>query len=70
MRNRERRLDAAARLVEHRGVEAVTMTEVAAEAGVGNGTVYRRFGSRVGLMAALLDHSEDRWDRPRIPRGA
>lgn len=61
VRNRERLLDAAARLVEQRGVEAVTMDDVAAEAGVGKGTVYRRFGSRVGLMAALLDHSEARW---------
>ncbi|MFD6857815.1 TetR/AcrR family transcriptional regulator [Rhodococcus sp. NPDC060086] len=57
-RNRQRLLDAAALLVAERGPDAVTMDAVAARAGVGKGTVFRRFGSRAGLMAALLDHSE------------
>lgn len=60
-RNRAALLDAATRLVEQRGVDDVTMETVAAEAGVGKGTVFRRFGSRSGLMAALLDHSETAW---------
>ena len=60
-RNRELLLDAAHRLVDRDGVEAVTMEQLAAEAGVGKGTVFRRFGSRAGLMTALLDHSEARW---------
>jgi AcrR family transcriptional regulator len=60
-RNRELLLDAAHRLVEHCGVAAVTMDAVAAEAGVGKGTVFRRYGSRAGLMTALLDDSEARW---------
>src|SRR3954470_20492246 len=37
------------------------MESVAAEAGVGKGTVFRRFDSREGLMAALLNHSETEW---------
>ncbi len=37
------------------------MDAVAAEAGVGKGTVFRRFDSREGLMAALLNHSETEW---------
>lgn len=57
-RNRRLLLDAAALLVAERGVDAVTMDAVAASAGVGKGTVFRRFGSRAGLMLALLDHSE------------
>ena len=57
-RNRTRLLDAAALLVAERGVDAVTMDAVAARAGVGKGTVFRRFGSRSGLVRALLDHSE------------
>ena len=60
-RNRELLLDAAHRLVEHCGAAAVTMDAVAAEAGVGKGTVFRRYGSRAGLMSALLDHAEARW---------
>ena len=61
MRNREVLLEAAHRIVAKRGAGAVTMAEVAVEGGVGKGTVYRRFGSRDGLLAALLDHSEARW---------
>ncbi|MEO5744513.1 MAG: helix-turn-helix domain-containing protein, partial [Terracoccus sp.] len=61
VRNREVLLEAAQRLVAQRGADAVTMAQVAIEGGVGKGTVYRRFGSRQGLMAALLDHSEARW---------
>jgi AcrR family transcriptional regulator len=60
-RNREALLGAAARLVERCGVEAVTMDAVAEAALVGKGTVFRRFGSRAGLMAALLDQSEASW---------
>ncbi|MCD4535934.1 TetR/AcrR family transcriptional regulator [Nocardioides sp. cx-169] len=61
-RNRETLLAAAQELVrEQSGVSGVTMDAVAARAGVGKGTVYRRFESREGLMAALLDLSETDW---------
>jgi len=60
-RNREALLTAARELVEEHGVAAVTTEAVAARAGVGKGTVFRRFGSREGLMAALLDYSESAW---------
>jgi AcrR family transcriptional regulator len=60
-RNRELLLDAAQALVERCGAHAVTMDAVAAAAGVGKGTVFRRFDSREGLMAAVLDHSEAEW---------
>jgi AcrR family transcriptional regulator len=60
-RNRLALLEAAQRLVDHCGVDGVTMDAVAAAAGVGKGTVFRRFHSREGLMAALLDHSETEW---------
>jgi AcrR family transcriptional regulator len=57
-RNRELLLQAARRLVAKRGAEAVTMDDVAAAAGVGKGTLFRRFGSRAGLMMVLLDEDE------------
>ncbi|RVW05353.1 TetR/AcrR family transcriptional regulator [Rhodococcus xishaensis] len=57
-RNRKLLLDAAADLVAELGADAVTMEAVAARAGVGKGTVFRRFGNRAGLMNALLDRSE------------
>ncbi len=60
-RNRERLLRAARDLIGVHGIDAVTMEAVAARAGVGKGTVFRRFESREGLMAAVLDHSETEW---------
>jgi AcrR family transcriptional regulator len=60
-RNRARLLEAAGRLVAERGADAVTMEAVAAAACVGKGTVFRRFGDRTGLLTALLDHSEKKF---------
>ncbi|MFF1274216.1 TetR/AcrR family transcriptional regulator [Streptomyces marokkonensis] len=60
-RNRARLLEAAARLVAERGADGITMEEVAAAARVGKGTVFRRFGDRTGLLTALLDHSEKKF---------
>ncbi|WP_229746005.1 TetR/AcrR family transcriptional regulator [Rhodococcoides trifolii] len=57
-RNRQRLLEAAVSLVDSLGADAVTMDAVAVAAGVGKGTVFRRFGNRAGLMLALLDHTE------------
>jgi AcrR family transcriptional regulator len=51
-------LAAAERLFTTRGVVWVTMDDVAAEAGVGKGTLYRRFGDKGGLAVALLDERE------------
>ncbi|WP_345134065.1 TetR/AcrR family transcriptional regulator [Streptomyces mexicanus] len=60
-RNRARLLDAAARLVAEHGAAGVTMEAVAAAAKVGKGTVFRRFGDRTGLLTALLDHAEKKF---------
>jgi AcrR family transcriptional regulator len=57
-RNRALLLDAAQQLVREHGVDSLTMDALAKRAGVGKGTVFRRFGNRTGLMLALLDHSE------------
>jgi AcrR family transcriptional regulator len=56
-RNRRLVLDAAARLFEE-NPGCVTMEAVAAEAGVGKGTVFRRFGDRAGLVRALISDTE------------
>lgn len=60
-RNREALLVAAEALVDQCGIDGVTMDAVATRAGVGKGTVFRRFGSREGLMGALLNFSETEW---------
>src|SRR5918998_6450158 len=54
-RNRLRILEAAAGLVDEQGIDHVSMEAVACRAGVGTGTLYRRFGDRTGLVLALLD---------------
>jgi AcrR family transcriptional regulator len=57
-RNRLLLLDAARRLIGERGADGVSMDDIAAAAGVGKGTLFRRFGSRAGLMMVLLDQDE------------
>jgi AcrR family transcriptional regulator len=59
-RNRLAVLCAAERLFAAHGVGNVSMEAVAADAGVGKGTLFRRFGDRAGLARALLDESERR----------
>jgi AcrR family transcriptional regulator len=58
VRNRERVLRAARELFDERGVDEVTMEDVARRAGVAKGTVFHRFGDRSGLALALLDEHE------------
>ncbi len=52
--NRRRILAAASELFAERGPACVSMQDVAQAAGVGMGTMYRRFGDRAGLTFALL----------------
>jgi AcrR family transcriptional regulator len=53
--NRVRILEAAVRVLAERGAEGTSIDAVACEAGVGKGTIFRRFGDRSGLFQALLD---------------
>src|ERR1700761_4658574 len=56
-RNRMLILAAAERLFAERGVSCTSMDAIAAEAGVGKGTLFRRFGDRATLALAVLDES-------------
>ncbi len=58
LRNRERILCEAERLVAEQGADAVSMDAIAEAARVGKGTLFRRFGSRNALMRALLEVTE------------
>jgi AcrR family transcriptional regulator len=68
-RNRERILCAARRLFAERGAGCVSMDEVAGAAGVGKGTLFRRFGSRAALALAVLSEEEQDFQESLI-RGA
>jgi AcrR family transcriptional regulator len=56
--HRRRVLGAARRLFAAQGVEATSMAEIARAAGVGQGTLYRRFAHKGELCIALMS---DNW---------
>lgn len=57
-RNRAKLLTAAATLFHRKGVDTVSLDEIVRSAGVGKGTLFRIFGDKSGLAAALLDERE------------
>jgi AcrR family transcriptional regulator len=65
-RNRRRILAAAARLFERDGVHCTSMDAIAAEAGVGKGTLFRRFGDRASLVRTLLGERDTRFQEAFI----
>jgi AcrR family transcriptional regulator len=58
VRNRAKILEVTTRLFAEHGVEGVSMDQIATEAGVGKGTLFRRFGDKAGLGVALLADRE------------
>src|SRR3954468_5455765 len=66
VRNRRRILGAAERLFAERGVDCVSMEAIAAEAEVGKGTLFRRFGDRSSLVRALLQERESNFQEAFI----
>jgi AcrR family transcriptional regulator len=57
-RNRVHLLATARRMLAERGADKLTMDGLAEQAGLGKGTVFRRFGTRAGIFQALLDDDE------------
>jgi AcrR family transcriptional regulator len=57
-RNRQHLLAAAREMLAEQGADTLTMDGLAERAGLGKGTVFRRFGTRAGIFAALLDDDE------------
>ncbi len=55
VKNRSLLLQTASKLFARLGVDAVSMTQIAQEAGVGKGTLYRHFSNKSDLCHALLD---------------
>jgi AcrR family transcriptional regulator len=65
-RNRQKILCSARRLIEERGLANVSMDDIAHDAGVGKGTLFRRFGDRPSLAHALLDATESEFQEQLI----
>jgi AcrR family transcriptional regulator len=57
-RNRAHLLATAREMLAEQGADKLTMDALAERAGLGKGTVFRRFGTRAGIFAALLDDDE------------
>lgn len=58
-------IDAALELFAERGVEGVCVEAVAARAGVGKATIYRRWSSKEDLLIAALGHVKSPLPVPR-----
>src|ERR1700751_4678660 len=57
-RNRRHLLVVARQMLAEQGADKLTMDALAERAGLGKGTVFRRFGTRAGIFQALLDDDE------------
>jgi AcrR family transcriptional regulator len=57
-RNRVHLLTTARQMLAEQGPAKLTMDGLAERAGLGKGTVFRRFGTRAGIFQALLDDDE------------
>src|SRR5260370_26212707 len=57
-RNRRVLLATARQMLAEQGADKITMDGLAERAGLGKGTVFRRFGTRAGIFQALLDDDE------------
>lgn len=62
-RNRRLLLAAAREILAEQGAGGLTLEAVAARAGTGVGTVYRRFGDLAGLTHAMVDAHEYEFQR-------
>lgn len=62
---RERVLQLTRAMIAKRGNAAISLVEVAAEAGLSRQALYLLFGSRSGLLLALVDHLDDAHEAPR-----
>jgi AcrR family transcriptional regulator len=74
MRSRELVLDAAERVMAEDGFEAATLARVVAESGIPMSSVYHYYGSKDGILLAVMERGAERffadlpdWDR-RIGR--
>jgi AcrR family transcriptional regulator len=69
-RSREAVLDAAERLMAEQGYEAATVARLVEEAGIPPSSIYHYFGSKEGVLLAVMERGADRFFEavPDIPR--
>ena len=64
---RQSLLDAALKLVEEGGLDAVTIAALTERSGMSNGSIYHHFGSRAGVFAQLYADSYARCVAAMLP---
>jgi AcrR family transcriptional regulator len=70
LKSRELVLDAAERVMAERGFEAATLALVVEEAGIPMSSVYHYFGSKEGILLAVMERGAERFfaDLPDLER--
>jgi AcrR family transcriptional regulator len=70
VKSRELVLDAAERVMAEHGFEAATLARVVEEAGIPMSSVYHYFGSKDGILLAVMERGADRFfaDLPDLSR--
>lgn len=70
VKSRERVLDAAERIMAEHGFEAATLARVVEESGIPMSSVYHYFGSKDGILLAVMERGADRFfnDLPDLSR--
>ncbi len=70
VKSRELVLDAAERVMAEHGFEAATLARVVTEAGIPMSSVYHYFGSKDGILLAVMERGADRFfaDLPGLSR--
>ena len=70
VKSRELVLDAAERVMAEHGFEAATLARVVTEAGIPMSSVYHYFGSKDGILLAVMERGADRFfaDLPDLTR--
>jgi AcrR family transcriptional regulator len=66
----QRALTAAIACIEQYGVQKLSMDHIAAESGISRATLYRRFGSRDGILTALIHHQAEPYTQSTLQRAA
>lgn len=59
-------IKAAGQLIAEQGYAGITLAAVGIRAGYSRGLATARFGSKAGLLDALVDHIMTRWERLRV----
>src|ERR1700760_3674782 len=61
VRSREAVLDAAERLIAAQGYEAATVAALVTEAGIPASSIYHYFGSKEGVLLAVMERGAERF---------